>query len=286
MTVIRSVIRTFAGIGGVPLVGEGWDGGGGAMPVVVLLHGAGQTRHSWRRTGPQLAARGLCAMALDMRGHGDSGWARDGDYCLTTLAGDVISVQEQIGSPVIVVGSSIGGLTGIHVAARLGPQAVHGLVLVDVVPRFETAGSDRIRRFMTHNRHGFETLEEVRDAVASYAPGGRPGDHSVEGLRRLVRRDAGRWYWHWDPVFADRPEEESQYGRGRLEGLAAGLTIPLLAIRGALSDVVSGDSLAEFRRVVPAAVLVELPGVGHAVLDDENRAFEAAIVEFVTKHLR
>ena len=51
-----------------------------AEGTILLLHGGGQTRHSWRRSGPRFAAAGWTTVALDARGHGDSDWAEDGDY--------------------------------------------------------------------------------------------------------------------------------------------------------------------------------------------------------------
>ena len=65
--------------GGVRLVGERWEGEGPGG-VVVLLHGGGQTRHSWQRTAARLAREGTTTLALDARGHGDSEWDAGEDY--------------------------------------------------------------------------------------------------------------------------------------------------------------------------------------------------------------
>jgi pimeloyl-ACP methyl ester carboxylesterase len=134
---------------------------------------------------------------------------------------------------------------------------------------------------MTGNRQGFETLEQARDAIAAYAPTGRARNHSVDGIRRIVRQRAGRWYWHWDPAFVARPLDESEHDRQHLEGLAAGLTIPLLAVRGSLSEVVSNESAAAFSRANQQAKFVELNGVGHAVASQTNDEFNDAIVDFI-----
>ena len=58
-------------------------------PPAILLHGGGQTRHSWGTTLHALADRGWHALAVDLRGHGDSEWAADGDYTLDAFSGDV-----------------------------------------------------------------------------------------------------------------------------------------------------------------------------------------------------
>ena len=75
-----------------------------------------------------------------------------------------MQVLDAIGRPVILIGASMGGLTGILVADRAGPKRVTRLVLVDVVPRFEKNGSARIRDFMFSGLHGFASLDEAAEA--------------------------------------------------------------------------------------------------------------------------
>ena len=75
------------------------------------------------------------------------------------------------------------------------------LVLVDIVPRIEVDGVEKIGAFMGAAPTGFESLEEVADAVAAYQPH-RKRPSNIEGLRRNVRlAEDGRLYWHWDPAF-------------------------------------------------------------------------------------
>src|SRR5882757_4593616 len=69
----------FEGVG-VRLRGERWAPEGPSLGTVVLLHGGGQTRGSWKQTTPRLAESGWTAIALDLRGHGDSDWAPNGSY--------------------------------------------------------------------------------------------------------------------------------------------------------------------------------------------------------------
>src|SRR6202012_4436343 len=111
-------------------------------------HGGGQNRHSWKNTGQILADHGFHVVALDSRGHGDSDRSPSADYDIETLPADVMHVLDAIGRPVILIGASMGGLTGILVADRAGPDRVTRLILVDVGPRFEKNGRARIRDFM------------------------------------------------------------------------------------------------------------------------------------------
>src|SRR5262245_20277216 len=105
-----------------------------------MLHGGGQNRHSWKNTGQVLADDGFHVVALDSRGHGDSDRAPGAEYALEILCSDVLKVLDAIGRPVVLVGASMGGMTGILVAEAAGPQKVTKLVLVDVVPRYEKSG--------------------------------------------------------------------------------------------------------------------------------------------------
>ncbi|WP_109526696.1 MULTISPECIES: alpha/beta fold hydrolase [Nocardia] len=271
----------FRGLGGLRLAGDSWGRDGD--PVVLLLHGTGQTRHSWKQTGIRLADRGFRVVAVDTRGHGDSAWAHSAaEYALDTLARDVCAVVDAIGDPVTIVGASLGGLTGLQAASELGAERVRKLVLVDVVPRFEKgSGSRRIRTFMEGNPDGFADLAEAADAIATYLPH-RTRPHSQEGLRRNLRqRPDGRWRWHWDPQFLRKPERDLEAWVRGLEAVAADLGVPMLVVRGAMSDVVSRDAVEKFLEVVPTAQFVELSGAGHTAAGDDNDAFTRAVVEFV-----
>ncbi|MFF3573260.1 alpha/beta fold hydrolase [Nocardia jiangxiensis] len=270
----------FRGAGDLRLAGDCWGKDGD--PVVLLLHGTGQTRHSWKRTGIHLAAKGFRVIAIDTRGHGDSAWAQSAaEYGWDILAQDVRAVIDEIGEPVTLVGASLGGLTGLQVAGDLGADRVRKLVLVDVVPRIERRGGSRIRTFMEGNPDGFASLEEAADAVAAYLPH-RTRPRSPEGLRRNLRqRPDGRWRWHWDPQFLRKPDQDVQARVRELESAAAGLGVPILVIRGAMSDVVSAAAVEEFLAVVPSARFVELSGAGHTAAGDDNDAFTEAVVEFV-----
>ncbi|KMO77402.1 alpha/beta fold hydrolase [Mycolicibacterium obuense] len=288
MTSSDATIATFTGADGLQLVADEWnrpsaaDNGDPARPSVLMLHGGGQNRWSWKKTGQVLASRGLHVVALDSRGHGDSDRSPDARYSIDALSADAERVLDQIGRPTVLIGASMGGLTGIQVARNAGPHKVTRLVLVDVVPRYEKDGSARIRDFMFSHVHGFDSLDDAADAVAAYLPH-RTRPQNPEGLKKNLRHRNGRWYWHWDPAFLTAPHDDPFLRVEQLEQAAVELTIPILLIRGKLSDVVSEEAVADFLNKVPGAEFVELTGAGHTAAGDDNDAFSDAVVSFVLR---
>jgi pimeloyl-ACP methyl ester carboxylesterase len=247
-----------------------------------MLHGGGQNRHSWKNTGQILADGGFHVVALDSRGHGESDRSPTANYSVETLCADTLQVLYQIGRPTVLIGASMGGLTGILAAHEAGAELATKLVLVDVVPRFEKDGSARIRDFMFSGVDGFETLEQAADAVSAYLPH-RTRPRSPEGLKKNLRLRDGRWYWHWDPAFLTKPDDDPFTRMEMLEQAAINLEVPILLIRGKLSDVVSAEGVQDFLTKVPHAELVELSDAGHTAAGDDNDAFSEVVVEFVNR---
>lgn len=255
-------------------------------PPVVLFHGGGQTRHAWGTTLQALAGSGWYASSVDLRGHGDSAWAPDGDYSLDAFAGDVTAVATGLDRPVLV-GASLGGLASLTAIADAPEPIARALVLVDVAPRVEMAGAARIVDFMRGHLDGFESLDAVADAVAAYNPH-RPRPSNLEGLKKNVRQRAdGRWMWHWDPRFVSgkrgSPDEtrSSITDPDRLQRAARSLTVPVLLVRGRMSDLLSEAGAAEFQALVPHAEVVDVAGAGHMVAGDRNDLFNDAVVSFL-----
>jgi len=263
------------------LVGDRWPAVGARRGAALLLHGGGQTRHSWFRTAQALAAAGWEAIALDARGHGDSDWAPDGDYGTDALDADLVAVIAQLGEPALLVGASMGGMTALVGQGEHGDLA-RALVLVDIVPKVEPAGVQRIRDFMSANPTGFGSLEEVAAAVHAYNPH-RKRPATPEGLRKNVRlHEDGRWYWHWDPAFlrlTDEPRRSSNHERSA--AAARRITVPTLLVRGAQSDIVSEDGVRELLELIPGSVHAEVSATGHMVAGDDNDVFTRTVLDFL-----
>jgi len=266
--------------GGLRLVGDRWGDPPG-RGTVLLLHGGGQTRHSWGRTAERLSAAGYVAVTLDARGHGDSGWDPGGDYSADAFVGDLLEVVATLAEPPALVGASLGGSTAL-LAAGEHPGLARALVLVDVVIAVEPVGVGRIRAFMTGHFDGFASLEDVADAIAAYNPH-RPRPRSLDGLRKNVRRGAdGRWHWHWDPAFMRNTDEPQRHvAVQRLRAAAAAIRIPTLLVRGARSDVVSAAGLVDMQSLIPRARAIEVSRAGHMVAGDDNDVFAQQLEGFL-----
>lgn len=266
-----------------------------AAPPVLLFHGGGQTRHAWGTTLKVLGAD-WHAYSIDLRGHGESDWAPNGDYSIDAFAADVEVIARSMPTPPVLVGASLGGISSLTAIAETdGPPLARALVLVDVAPRIEVAGASRIIDFMKGNLEGFGSLEEVADVIAAYNPN-RPRPKNLEGLKKNLRQRAdGRWIWHWDPRFVSgdmgspdetrlSPTDVSQLSNpegNRLERAARKLTIPTLLVRGRMSDLLSEQGVKELKELVPHAQVADVAGAGHMVAGDRNDAFNGAIVDFL-----
>lgn len=267
---------------GVELVAD--RGGDAAAPAVILLHGGGQTRHSWNRAVERLLGEGLQVINFDARGHGESGWSPHGAYALADRAADLAAITAGLAVPFLFVGASLGGATSI-VAIDEG-QRPAGLVLVDIVPEPEARGVDRIIGFMRGNPDGFASVEEAALAVTAYNPA-RPKPADSRGLMKNLREGAdGRFRWHWDPlIVAERPELHHGVVQRAAERLATLPDLSVLLVRGLASDVVSDAGVAAFRRQLPRLELLDVAGAGHMVAGDRNDAFTDGVVGFARRVL-
>ena len=84
----------FEGKDGLNIIADSW--GSDSDPLVILLHGGGQTRHAWGESGELLSSSGFYVLALDLRGHGDSDWHPEGDYSIESHKEDLIKILDSI----------------------------------------------------------------------------------------------------------------------------------------------------------------------------------------------
>lgn len=217
---------------GVELAYREWPGEDPAALPLVLLHGLTGWSADWEATVRRLPGRRR-AIAFDARGHGESGWAADEAYAGDAHFADIAIALDALGiGRCVVAGYSMGGSVAILVAGAL-PERVAGAVVVDSYPAPE----------MTPGSRG------IAEAVALAWPG----------------RDGGG---RFDPAIARQFADMLASGDPRrldLWPLWEAAQCPVLVVRGALSTVLTAALAEEMVARQPAARLVTMAGVGHAI---------------------
>ena len=263
--------------------------GDNVNPLVIMLHGGGQTRHSWKGVAAKIANLGFHVIAHDLRGHGESFWDSDGDYTFDAHRDDLVRIIQQLGKKANLVGASLGGMISLSLAGHEEENKhCSGLIMVDIGMRPNDEGSDRIVEFMRSGAKGFASVEEAADAVSGYLPHReRPKD--ISGLKKNLRlKEDGRYYWHWDPLFlTDRTGmgEVREERFKQLENSAKRIAVPTLLVQGALSDILTDKEKEEFLNAVPHARFAEIQQATHMVVGDKNDIFAEAIVDFLSEHI-
>ena len=259
-------------------------------PPVIFAHGGGQTRHAWRSVCATLASVGFLSFSYDLRGHGESDWASDGDYSLEIFCRDLQAlcgyVAATSGRAPHIVGASLGGLIAIATARNAtGGETFKSLTLVDIAPELDEAGVARIIGFMGANlQDGFASLEEAADAVARYLPH-RPRSRNPDGLRKNLRRsEDGRWRWHWDPVMIEKVwQRSSPETKERLNRALSAIKAPIQLVRGGSSEIVTLASVEAFLKLAPHAQFTDVAGARHMVAGDDNDCFSQAVIDFLQR---
>lgn len=203
--------------------------------VVILVHGGGQARDSWGGIAAGLQRSGWDVVAMDLRGHGGSGWSRDGDYSIHKFSSDLVEVARKFKRPHIV-GAYLGGLVAFT-ALLDGYGSLFGKVLmIDAVPLFSPSN---VRMIM--GRMGRETESSAK--CSGLAP---DGSCVLEATKTKFPRERknyqlgaeGRPEWRWDPVLVAALEKgRTRYTRRQFDCRLANVVNPIAIIVGAYSNI-------------------------------------------------
>lgn len=271
--------QVFSGFGGLKLTADTF--GLPEDPAVVLLHGAAQTRNSWREAAEALAAAGRYAITIDLRGHGDSEWAKDGRYDLDAHIGDLRAILAQLPTRPVLVGSSFGGLVALAAISNGGDALASGLVLVDAAPWLASEGQTHLAELLRQHAGGFATIGEAAAAMRDFSPSRKPPP--PERMESHLRRDeAGRYFWRWDPRILGQFDTAAIEA---LENTLPKLPVPTLVVRGRESVIVTDAEIARFRDKAPSAEFADIEGAGHLAASERFEAFNAVLLEFLERRI-
>ena len=243
---------------------------GTSEPELVFVHGGAQNAHTWDTVA---LALGVSLVAVDLPGHGHSGWRADGAYTPTNLADDVAVVVRQLAPKAkAVVGMSLGGLTSLELADG-HPELVRRLLLVDITPGVNQQKAKAVIDFV-NGPQSFASFDDLLARTIEHNP-----TRSKSSLRRGILHNAhqtaqGHWEWNYDRRSHARSHDEDvddgpqQVACSPLWDHFGALTCPVALFRGSLSPVVDDDDVAEAVRRQPDLRVELIVGAGHSIQGD------------------
>ena len=251
---------------------------GSGDPQLVLVHGGAQNAHTWDTVA---LALGVPLVAVDLAGHGHSGWRDDGAYTPTNLADDLAIVVGQLAPhAVAVVGMSLGGLTSMELAAR-HPDLVRRLVMVDITPGVNQQKAKAVIDFVD-GPQTFASFDDLLARTIEHNP-----TRTQSSLRRGILHNAhqsadGSWQWNYDRRSHARSRDpEAAVVADVVVDAASALSplwddfgsirCPMLLVRGSLSPVVDDADVAEATRRQPTLQVAVIDGAGHSIQGDRPR---------------
>ena len=255
---------------------------------VICLHGLTRNSRDFEEVAPRLAAAGHDVIAVDVRGRGRSDYDSNPDnYNPGVYVQDVIGVLNKAGwAEAIFIGTSMGGLmTMIH--ASLEPDRIKAAVLNDIGPVIDPKGLARIQGYVG-GAGPFSTWAEAAEAVRDINGVAFPnetGDAFWVAFAKRVCRETpdGEIVFDYDKNIS-KPVQAGNAAPPDMWPLFDALAEkPLLLIRGALTDLLSEETVEEMARRSSAMTRVDVPNVGHAPLLTEPSA-KNAIDAFLAEH--
>lgn len=270
----------------IRLKGDGLELSGSAYgdpsaPPILFFHGGGQSRNAWLGSAKKVAEAGYYGVSIDLRGHGDSDWAADGDYDVDAFGRDVEALLTQFDRPVTLVGASRGGQAALIGGSRHSDK-VRLIMLADMAPDMVDEGVDGIRAFFAEGARGFDTLDQAADSLAKHL--GQARISNADKLTKSMRRDdEGRWHWRWDPATGNQEFLHPPSENIAVRAAAARVKSPVFLVRAEHSHLLTDDSIATFRKLTPQLEVTIAPGVGHMFTADRNDGFAAQLLDVLSR---
>lgn len=267
----------FLHVNGLRLHYLDWGAPSAGAGTMVLLHGYGSEAHTFDLLARHLAGE-LHMLSLDLRGFGDSEWARDG-YGHRLMATDLEGAVAALGlKRFVLFGHSLGGLVAMAYLLEPRPE-VAALVLVDIGPEIDPAGLASFRAYMAALPERFDTFEQAVEWGVAARPD-RPEAVTRHQLRHNLKRVDGGWTWKFDPRLRGPRAAEDWPPMPNLWPALERLACPALIVRGQRSEYLSPQVAERMARVISRGKLVTLP-TGHSVHIDAPEALAREVREFL-----
>lgn len=252
---------------------------------VLCLHGLTRNSRDFELVAPRIAALGRRVIAMDVRGRGRSDWdATPARYTPMTYAQDALRVLDQLAvEKAVWLGTSMGGIITMA-AAQSAPQRIAGAIFNDIGPVIDPKGIARIAGYVG-KVEPYGSWEAAAVAVKMLNGAAYPSADDAFWLtlaqRTFHTRPDGRLELDYDPSIAAgmNPATPQPDLSPLFDAFAA---IPLLVLRGALSDILSRDGVAAMQAKKPDLAVAEVPGVGHAPTLEEPSAW-LPMVDFLAR---
>ncbi|MBP6581659.1 MAG: alpha/beta fold hydrolase [Sphingorhabdus sp.] len=268
----------FKGFGGIAIAATAF--GSADNPSVLLLPSHGQTREFWYGTASALAEAGRYAICVDLRGHGDSAHALDGQYGLDAYIGDLRAILAALPNRAVVVTAGLGALIALAAVGEGAPHLVSGLALVDANIWIDQAVAARMGQSLSSRAMEFDEPSQIVNAIAAAYPSEpRPVPDRI--MAAYAQRDDGRFRWRGDPkalATGNLPEFEA-----RLTDAASKIATPVALIRGELNETVSGDATRRLQDLIKGSEVAEIEGAGHYATSDREDDFNAILIDFLER---
>ena len=250
-----------------------------AQPII-LLHGGALTAHTWDVVCLGLLPEFRC-IAPDLRGHGDSEWAADGDYSTDAHRRDLEALLAHLEiDRCSIVGNSLGGMTAIRYSSVRSPSAQpDALVLVDIGPEMREAGRQRLRSF-TGGPRELDSVEEFVDRAVAFNPLRQREVLRRSLLNNLRQLPSGKWTWKYDPNrFGSRggPPPTTAERWADIQRI----NCPTLVVRGGRSDMFYDEDAAKLAATLHDGRWIKIDNASHTVQGDQPLALLTAIRDFL-----
>jgi pimeloyl-ACP methyl ester carboxylesterase len=251
----------------------------GPLPVV-CLHGLTRNSADFEAVAPKIAGLGRRVVAIDARGRGKSENDPDATrYRPDVYVGDVLRILDTLGIPrAVFLGTSMGGIMTM-LTATIAPDRIGAAILNDIGTEVDPVGLKRIASYV--GKAGpFASWDEMNAAVKTSQSIAFPdkGDAFWRTFTLRVARERadGRVEFAYDPAIANAFAAAPAGPPPSMAPLFAALgSKPVLLVRGAISDLLSRETVAGMKQAKPDMVSVEVPNVGHAPTLEEPEAWNA-----------